>query len=784
MTANTYKRAAAFLLFAAASIRHDWVRAEESTTTAAQIGAISPELFPRERREQLASMLYEQQRRRMHEANDRSREAWNAIESREDWETLRDAHLDALRRSLGAFPKPPSSLDVRTTGQVAGEGFRIENIVFQSRPGLWVTANFYLPEPPREKSPGILICHSHHQPKEHGELQDMGMTWARAGCIVLIMDQLGHGERRQHPFRSAADYSGEFRVSRQDYYFRYDSSLQLYLAGESLVGWMARDLMRGVDLLLSRPNADPERIILLGAVAGGGDPAAVTGALDPRIAAVVPFNFGGPQPETRYPLPEDAETSFNYAGGGSWESTRNLRNSAAEGFLPWVIVGGVAPQRLVYAHEFRWDREHDPVWRRLKRIYELYGEPERLAFTHGRGSLQGQPPEATHCTHIGQPHRVLIHAAFQRWFDIAVTSDDEYSHRIEPERLRCMTEDAQAELRPRKLHELLSGMVAERAHAAKPRANVQETWKRLLGGEQPVAEPQVAFTAEGQSLPSGVHVERLALETAPGITVPLLLLTPRRSGDALSPVVVAVAQAGKEGFVRQRPREIASLLSRGIAVCLPDLRGTGESRASDDRARQSEATDLSATELMLGGTMLGAQVGDLRAVVQYIRGRSDIHANRIALWGDSFAEPNATETNFEIPHGVDGRPHQSEPMGGLAALLTALYDDDIAAVYVHQGLLSYEAVLASPLVYVPHDAVVPGALAAGDLAGVAAALAPRPLCLCGLVDQFNRRAANDQIQTAYAAATHAYEHAGHKARLLATAESIDPSEWLSQQIQQ
>ncbi len=81
------------------------------------------------------------------------------------------------------------------------------------------------------------------------------------------------------------------------------------------MGWMAWDLMRGVDLLLARPGIDPERIILLGAVAGGGDPAAVTAALDPRITAVVPFNFGGPQPETHYPLPDDAEDSFNYAGG-------------------------------------------------------------------------------------------------------------------------------------------------------------------------------------------------------------------------------------------------------------------------------------------------------------------------------------------------------------------------------------------------------------------------------------------------------------------------------------
>src|SRR5207247_9854755 len=181
------------------------------------------------------------------------------------------------------------------------------------------------------------------------------------------------------------------------------------------MGWMVHDVMSGVDQLLAQPGIDPKRIILLGSVAGGGDPAAVTAALDERIAAAVPFNFGGPQPETRYPLPEDVETSFNYAGGGSWESTRNLRLSAAEGFLPWMIVGGIAPRRLVFAHEFSWDRARDPVWKRLQAIYGFYGAADRLAYTHGHGELRGKPPEASHCTHIGREHRKPTHEAFRQW---------------------------------------------------------------------------------------------------------------------------------------------------------------------------------------------------------------------------------------------------------------------------------------------------------------------------------------------------------------------------------
>src|SRR5262249_34447524 len=203
---------------------------------------------------------------------------------------------------------------------------------------------------------------------------------------------------------------------------------------------MLWDTMRGVDLLLQR-GADPKRIILMGSVAGGGDPCAVTAALDKRITAAVPFNFGGPQPETRYPLPDDAKTFFNYAGGGSWESTRNLRLSCRDGFLPWMIVGSQAPRGLVYAHEFAWDQEKDPVWRRLQKIYGCYDATNRLDWTKGKGSVRGKAgPDNTHCNNIGAVHRERIYPALQKWFDMPVP-EKEYRERFPSKDLQCLTRD-------------------------------------------------------------------------------------------------------------------------------------------------------------------------------------------------------------------------------------------------------------------------------------------------------------------------------------------------------
>ncbi|MBY0397340.1 MAG: acetylxylan esterase, partial [Thermoleophilia bacterium] len=225
-------------------------------------------------------------RERLRAANLRESKAWAEVRTADDWARFRAARLEALRESLGAIPRPGGTPKALVTGRHDGDGYIVENLVYESRPGGVVTANLYRPAAPPGRSPAILIAHSHHNPKTQGELQDMGMTWARAGVIVLVPDLPGHGERRNHPFRSAADHAGPFRVGRQDYYFRANAGVQLAVAGESLMGWMVRDLTTGVDLLTARPDVDPARIILLGSVAGGGDPAGVTAALDDRIAAV------------------------------------------------------------------------------------------------------------------------------------------------------------------------------------------------------------------------------------------------------------------------------------------------------------------------------------------------------------------------------------------------------------------------------------------------------------------------------------------------------------------
>jgi hypothetical protein len=227
------------------------------------------------------------------------------------------------------------------------------------------------------------------------------------------------------------------------------------------------------------------------------------------------------------------------------------------------------------------------------------------------------------------------------------------------------------------------------------------------------------------------------LETEQGITLPLLLLLPNRQKRV--PLVVCVAQSGKGRFIQENATAVSELLTAGVAVGLLDVRGTGETAPADDnRDRTSTATSLSASEWMLGGTLLGARLRDLRTALAYLRKHKAIAADRIALWGDSFAPINAARARLVVPHGIDGRPQVAAPLGGLLTLLAALFEDDVRAVYIRRGLIGYATALDSPAVYLPHDAIVPGAAAAGDLLVVLSSLPSTSIHFQEPIDGANR----------------------------------------------
>lgn len=712
-------------------------------------------------------------RKRRDEFNKQDIATWKSITSLDEWQKHRQRVLASLRKHVVPEFKPQAKVKHLVTGTVPGEGFVIENVVYETIPGLVVTANLYRPEPAVKNPPAILIIHSHHNPKTQGELQDMGMTWARCGCLVLVPDMLGHGERRQHPFKDAASFPEAFKVGRQDYYFRYNTGVQLSLIGETLIGWMARDLMRGVDLVLEK-GADPKRIILMGSVAGGGDPAGVTAAADERIACVVPFNFGGPQPETKYPLPEDAETTFSYHGGGGWESTRNMAFSASGGFPHWAVVASVAPRKLIHAHEFSWDQARDPVWKRYQKIWGLFKAEEGIGFAHGTGLLSGKAPEASHCNNIGAVHRKMIYPYLKKWFDIPIP-EKEYQNRVPSEKLACMTKEAEKMFAPKSLAELVRDVRHVSKAAPTTGHQVWSVFPHLVEASWPGS----VMTDAGHKTFGGVRYQRREHRDKAGLlfatTEELTSVTSKPTGSW----ALAVAQQGTKGFLKERAATISSLLDKGVTVVIAEVRGTG-ALGFGGRGRTSATTSFSASELMLGRTMLGLQLRDLRTVVAQLRGEN-FDVKKCVLWGDSFVAPNEDKAVVDVPHDTDKAPRLAEPNGSLLVQILALMEPEVRGVYARGGIWGFEALAESPFFHVPHDVLLPGVLRVGDLPDVARLLAPRAVKLEGVVDARNRPASEAALK-AYAAAHDAYTKVKAADRLqvrAAVSSSGEVAEWIA-----
>src|ERR1051325_7354481 len=84
------------------------------------------------------------------------------VSSRADWEQRRPEMKKQLLEMLG-LGSPPARAPLRAaiTGTLERERYRIEKIVFQSAPGLYVTGNFYLPREARGPLPAILYLCGH-----------------------------------------------------------------------------------------------------------------------------------------------------------------------------------------------------------------------------------------------------------------------------------------------------------------------------------------------------------------------------------------------------------------------------------------------------------------------------------------------------------------------------------------------------------------------------------------------------------------------------------------------
>lgn len=195
-----------------------------------------------------------------------------------DWEEQRGEARRRLREMLGLEPEPPrTDLRAEITGTIERPDFRVENLHFQSLPGLYVTANLYLPTGPDAPAPAVLYVCGHADPMKDGvsygnktAYHHHGVWFARNGYVCLVIDTVERGEIR-------GIHHGTYR------YDMWWWNSRGYTPG----GVEAWNSIRALDYLETRSEVDRRRIGITGR-SGGGAYSWYVAALDDRIRAAAP----------------------------------------------------------------------------------------------------------------------------------------------------------------------------------------------------------------------------------------------------------------------------------------------------------------------------------------------------------------------------------------------------------------------------------------------------------------------------------------------------------------
>jgi dienelactone hydrolase len=302
------------------------------------------------------------------------------IKTLEDWERCKPIAREQLFEMLGLSPRPEKTpLEPVVTGTVEHDGFVVENLYFQSRPGLYVTGNFYRPKEVDGQLPAILYVCGHGRVKKDGisygnkaAYQHHGAWFARNGYVCLTIDtlQLGEIEGIHH---------GTYRYGKWWWNAR----------GYTSAGVEAWNCIRALDYLETRPEVDADRIGVTGR-SGGGAYSWWVSALDERIKATVPV--------------AGITSLHNHVVDGTVEGHCDcmfMLNTYRWDFP--MVAALVAPRPLLISNSdkdgiFPLDGVVD-VYFKTRKIYGLYGAKDKLGLQITEGPHKDTQELRVHAFH-------------------------------------------------------------------------------------------------------------------------------------------------------------------------------------------------------------------------------------------------------------------------------------------------------------------------------------------------------------------------------------------------
>ncbi|MCF0064977.1 acetylxylan esterase [Dyadobacter chenwenxiniae] len=215
----------------------------------------------------------------------------HTVKTKLEWETRAAAIRKQIREGMGleTMPAKPTSGPIIHSKREM-DGYTVENVAFESMPGIYVTGNLYKPTKKQQSYAGILCPHGHGE-NPHGRFREQTQkrcaTLARMGAVVFVLDMVGQGDSK---------------------YCEHKMPKALKL--------QAINSVRALDFLMAQPGVDPERIGVTGE-SGGGTQTFLLAALDNRVKVSAPVVmvsahfFGGCVCESGLPIHKKGDFQTN-----------------------------------------------------------------------------------------------------------------------------------------------------------------------------------------------------------------------------------------------------------------------------------------------------------------------------------------------------------------------------------------------------------------------------------------------------------------------------------------
>jgi cephalosporin-C deacetylase-like acetyl esterase len=527
-----------------------------ASPSSAAAPAAPPSAFPMLNR--FPRMVQEYFVRRVRDAEAAGNKARAALKTKADAE----AYVAAVRRKIAQCfgPLPPKTpLNARVTKTVERDAYRIENVIFESRPNFPVTANLYIPKGRKFPLPGVVGACGHSVNGKAAETyQSFAQGLARLGYVTLIFDPIGQGERLQYV---SSDFKPLRGTGTAEHLY---AGNQQFLVGEFFGTWRTWDGIRALDYLLTRKEVDPKHIGVTGNSGGGTETTWLCG-LERRWTMAAPSCFVTTfRRNLENELPADTEQCPPLALALGLDHSDFIAAMAPK---PVILLG----QEKDYFDA----RGHEEAYQRLKRLYELLGAPDKIARFRGPG-YHG----------FSKENREAMYQWFNRFTGVSQATSEPEITIEKDETLWCTPHGQVAEWKPRTVFSFTrEKSLALRKSRGEPqgKALVEAVTASLrMPPRSGVPDFRILRPRRKRNYPKP-YAATYVVETEPGIQAivyrlsdqQLLSQPPREHKRAL----LYVSHHSSDAELREDPW-VAELVKSEpeAAVFTCDVRGTGESR--------------------------------------------------------------------------------------------------------------------------------------------------------------------------------------------------------------